>query len=170
MLAGCDGWRLEHYYKPAQHELGWAGLQKRAEQAIGRRWHRVRLAVTFSLLAGRPPDPTTLGVPAAKRPGGNQAPGSFGRRHSARCGAGCAPGRACRVLAEWVHGPATARTRCTPGARRPFPAARRPNLTNQRLVIGSSTLPSFMSLFCQTSRRPDRSIVPRAGVRASSTG
>src|SRR5262249_36521480 len=75
-LAGCDGWRLEHYYNPAQHELGWAGFQKRAEQAIGRRWHRVRLAVTFSLLAGRPPDPTTLGVPAAKRPGRNQAPGS----------------------------------------------------------------------------------------------
>src|SRR5262249_19481342 len=74
MLAGCDGWRMEHYYKPAQHELGWAGFQMRAERAIVRYWHRVRLAVTFSLLAGRPPAPTTLSVPAAKRPGERSGP------------------------------------------------------------------------------------------------
>jgi len=74
MLAGSDGGRLEHYYKPAKHELGWADFQKRAERAIVRHWHLVRLAVTFSLLAGRPPDPTTHSVPDAERPRGKSGP------------------------------------------------------------------------------------------------
>ncbi len=42
---------VEHYYKPAKHELGWADFQVRPERAIVRHWHLVMLAFTFSLLA-----------------------------------------------------------------------------------------------------------------------
>src|SRR5439155_14127285 len=43
---------IEHYYKPAKHELGWADFQVRTERAIDRHWQLVMLAFTFSLLAG----------------------------------------------------------------------------------------------------------------------
>jgi SRSO17 transposase len=43
---------IEHYYKPAKHELGWADFQVRPERAIVRHWQLVMLAFTFSLLAG----------------------------------------------------------------------------------------------------------------------
>lgn len=43
---------IEHYYKPAKHELGWADFQMRKEQAIVRHWQLVMLAYTFSLLVG----------------------------------------------------------------------------------------------------------------------
>jgi SRSO17 transposase len=46
---------IEHYYKPAQHELGWADCQVRPERAIVRHRHLVMLAFTFSLLAGTGP-------------------------------------------------------------------------------------------------------------------
>jgi hypothetical protein len=46
---------IEHYYKPAKHELGWADFQVRPEQAIVRHWQLVILAFTFSLLVGAPP-------------------------------------------------------------------------------------------------------------------
>jgi SRSO17 transposase len=46
---------IEHYYKPAKHELGWADFQVRSEHAIVRHWQLVMLAFTFSLLAGTPP-------------------------------------------------------------------------------------------------------------------
>src|SRR5262249_22749308 len=39
---------IEHYYKPAKHELGWADYQMRPEQAIVRHWQLVMLAFTFS--------------------------------------------------------------------------------------------------------------------------
>ena len=48
---------IEHYYKPAKHELGWADYQVRSAEAIERHWHLVMLAYTFSLLAGT--EPTT---------------------------------------------------------------------------------------------------------------
>jgi hypothetical protein len=37
---------IEHYYKPAKHELGWADYQMRPEGAIVRHWHLVMLAFT----------------------------------------------------------------------------------------------------------------------------
>src|SRR5215472_15951317 len=37
---------IEHYYKPAKHELGWADYQMRPERAIVRHWHLVMLAFT----------------------------------------------------------------------------------------------------------------------------
>src|SRR5215469_16286078 len=56
---------IEHYYKPAKHELGWADYQMRPEQAIVRHWHLVMLAFTFSLLMGSPPAPPASTTPAA---------------------------------------------------------------------------------------------------------
>ena len=56
---------IEHYYKPAKHELGWADYQMRPEQAIVRHWHLVMLAFTFSLLMGAPPAPQASTPPAA---------------------------------------------------------------------------------------------------------
>jgi hypothetical protein len=55
---------IEHYYKPAKHELGWADYQMRPEQAIVRHWHLVMLAFTFSLLMGSPPAPHASTPPA----------------------------------------------------------------------------------------------------------
>ncbi len=46
---------IEHSYKPAKHELGWADYQLRPEHAIVRYWQLVMLAYTFSLLVGAPP-------------------------------------------------------------------------------------------------------------------
>ncbi len=46
---------IEHYYKPAKHELGWADYQVRPERAIVRHWQLVMLAYTFSLLLGAVP-------------------------------------------------------------------------------------------------------------------
>lgn len=50
---------IEHYYKPAKHELGWADFQVRPERAIVRHWQLVMLAFTFSLLVGAPATPQT---------------------------------------------------------------------------------------------------------------
>lgn len=58
---------IEHYYKPAKHELGWADYQVRPERAIVRHWHLVMLAFTFSLLVGARP-PTGNLLPAAGPP------------------------------------------------------------------------------------------------------
>jgi SRSO17 transposase len=38
---------VEHYYKPAKHELGWADYQVRCERAIVGHWRLVMLAFTF---------------------------------------------------------------------------------------------------------------------------
>jgi SRSO17 transposase len=49
---------IEHFYKPAKHELGWADYQMRPERAIVRHWQLVMLAYTFSFLVGAlPPSP-----------------------------------------------------------------------------------------------------------------
>src|SRR5262249_44453973 len=55
---------IEHYYKPAKHELGWADYQMRPERAIVRHWHLVMLAFTFSLLVGSPAIPPAVTTPA----------------------------------------------------------------------------------------------------------
>jgi len=46
---------IEHFYKPAKHELGWADYQMRPERAIVRPHQLVLLAYTFSLLVGALP-------------------------------------------------------------------------------------------------------------------
>jgi SRSO17 transposase len=56
---------IEHYYKPAKHELGWADYQVRPERAIVRHWQLVMLAYTFCLLVGAMP---SRAVPAASAP------------------------------------------------------------------------------------------------------
>jgi Transposase DDE domain len=54
---------IEHYYKPAKHELGWADYQVRPQRAIVRHWHLVMLAYTFSLLVGAVPTSTGAAPP-----------------------------------------------------------------------------------------------------------
>jgi hypothetical protein len=95
---------IEHYYKPAKHELGWADFQVRPERAIVRHWHLVMLAFTFSLLAGAPP-PAVPATPAPDAPSGGKI-----RRpdHLAGDAASGAPmvvpvGAPPAVLAELVH-------------------------------------------------------------------
>ena len=46
---------IEHFYKPAKHELGWADYQVRPERAVVRHRQLVLLAYTFSLLVGAIP-------------------------------------------------------------------------------------------------------------------
>ncbi len=76
---------IEHFYKPAKHELGWADYQLRPERAIVRHWQLVLLAYTFSLLVGAlPVTPASTVVaspsPAAEATGG----GKIGPRPSPR--------------------------------------------------------------------------------------
>jgi SRSO17 transposase len=58
---------IEHFYKPAKHELGWADYQMRPERAIVRHWQLVLLAYTFSLLVGALPT-TALAAAASPSP------------------------------------------------------------------------------------------------------
>jgi SRSO17 transposase len=65
---------IEHFYKPAKHELGWADYQVRPERAIVRHWQLVLLAYTFSLLVGALPT-TALAAspsPTAEATGGEK--------------------------------------------------------------------------------------------------
>jgi SRSO17 transposase len=59
---------IEHYYKPAKRELGWADFQVRSEKAIVRHWRLVMLAFTFSLL-------TAAADQAREAPAGNGGAG-----------------------------------------------------------------------------------------------
>jgi len=68
---------IEHYYKPAKHELGWADYQVRPERAMVRHWQLVMLAYTFSLLVGAMPAsavPAAAAVPSSAAPA-ETAPG-----------------------------------------------------------------------------------------------
>jgi hypothetical protein len=87
---------IEHYYKPAKHELGWADFQVRSEKAIVRHWQLVMLAFTFSLLTAAPAEKT------GEAPAGDGGPpgkirdgGSSGSPRCGRSAAGCARGRTC---------------------------------------------------------------------------
>ncbi len=55
---------IEHFYKPAKHELGWADYQLRPERAVVRHWQLVLLAYTFSLLVGALPTAPASTMPA----------------------------------------------------------------------------------------------------------
>ena len=120
---------IEHYYKPAKHELGWADYQVRPERAIVRHWQLVMLAYTFSLLVGAvPSSPSSPAVPPSSAPPETAAGGKIsgstadpGRRrvrgagrlerHAAAGAQLAVPlGSAAGVLATLVHERPTART------------------------------------------------------------
>ena len=118
---------IEHYYKPAKHELGWADFQVRPERAIVRHWHLVMLAFTFSLLAGAPP---VAGPPPD--PDWATDAGVGGKIGAADRLAGHAAGRAPLVvpvgapsslLAAMVNGAAAPRAGGAARPRRAFPPA-----------------------------------------------
>jgi SRSO17 transposase len=122
---------IEHYYKPAKHELGWADFQVRPERAIVRHWHLVMLAFTFSLLAGTGPPASEAAASDASTEstaGGALGGGVGATDRLASHAAGGAPlavpvGTPPAVLAAVVDGAAPARTRRAPRARRPLPTA-----------------------------------------------
>ena len=130
---------IEHYYKPAKHELGWADFQVRPERAIVRHWQLVMLAFTFSLLAGAPTPPDTAAGSTEPLPepagaaGGKTGAATGLAGHAARRPRLAVPlGAPPTLLVPVDHGPATAGTRRPARARRPLAPARGPNLTNQR--------------------------------------
>jgi SRSO17 transposase len=101
---------IEHYYKPAKHELGWADFQVRSEQAIVRHWRLVMLAFTFSLLVGAADQ---AGEPPAANggAGGKSAAADRLAIHPAAGAQLAVPvGAPAVVLAPLVHRPAPART------------------------------------------------------------
>jgi len=104
---------IEHYYKPARHELGWADFQVRSEEAIVRHWQLVMLAFTFSLLTAPPAGqageaPLRDGGPAA---GGKSAAADHLAVHAAAGPRLAVPvGAPAAVLAPLVHRPAPAGT------------------------------------------------------------
>jgi SRSO17 transposase len=139
---------IEHYYKPAKHELGWADYQMRPERAIVRHWQLVMLAFTFSLLVGALPMPSphpasgptaaaTPGMlPSALFPADEAAGGKIRHRVRRMRGAGrlerhVAPGAgvvvpvgtAAGVLAALVEHRPTARAGRAPRPRRQLPSA-----------------------------------------------
>ena len=65
---------IEHFYKPAKHELGWADYQMRPERAMVRHWQLVLLAYTFSLLVGALP----TAAPASTAPDPSTPPQATG--------------------------------------------------------------------------------------------
>jgi SRSO17 transposase len=75
---------IEHYYKPAKHELGWADYQMRPERAIVRHWHLVMLAYTFSLLVGVPAAPPETAQAGGKIRARRRGPGRLERHPAAR--------------------------------------------------------------------------------------
>jgi SRSO17 transposase len=122
---------IEHYYKPVKHELGWADYQMRPERAIGRHWHLVMLAYTFSLLVGAVPQgaataPATTS-PAADPPASGSAGGKIrASRPTRRVEPDAAPragvalplGSAAAVLEAVVDRRPTARVGRAPRPRR----------------------------------------------------
>jgi SRSO17 transposase len=116
---------IEHFYKPAKHELGWADYQLRPERAIVRHWQLVMLAYTFSLLVGAVPSSRQETGDGGKI-GGSQRQRVRGagrlERHAAR-GAGVAlpVGSAAAVLETLVEHRPAARTGHAPRPRRSLP-------------------------------------------------
>ena len=121
----CDYW-IEHYYKPAKHELGWADFQVRSEPAIVRHWSLVMLAFTFSLLVGALA-PAPAGASAASPAGASGGKIRPARRLAGHAASGpsvaVSVGTPPLVLAELVQCATTPGARRTPRARRPLPSA-----------------------------------------------
>lgn len=124
---------IEHFYKPAKHELGWADYQMRPARAIVRHWQLVLLAYTFSLLVGAAPtapapDPS---APAEATGGGKIGPRPYPRvRGAGRLERHAAPGTqlalplgtAAALLDALVQQRPAARAGRAPRPRRAFPA------------------------------------------------
>ena len=117
---------IEHFDKPAKHELGWADSQMRPERAIVRHWQLVLLAYTFSFLVGALPPPHeetadggTIGEGQRRRVRG------AGRldRHAARGAGVVGPvGSAAALLETLLEQRPAARAGRAPRPRRPLPA------------------------------------------------
>ncbi len=131
---------IEHYYKPAKHELGWADYQMRPERAIVRHWQLVMLAFTFSLLVGALPDPSSPSAsPTAPSPavtaeqgaGGKMRPcirrvrgaGRLDRYVAPRAGVALPLGTPAGLLAALVDQRPAARAGRAPRPRRQRPPA-----------------------------------------------
>jgi SRSO17 transposase len=102
---------IEHYYKPAKHELGWADFQVRSEKAIERHWQLVMLAFTFSLLTAAPDDQARQ-APARNGGAGKKSAAADHLAVHAAAGPQLAVplGAPAVVLAALVNRPAPART------------------------------------------------------------
>ena len=123
---------IEHYYKPAKHELGWADYQMRSEQAIVRHWQLVMLAFTFSLLVGVPNAPPEESGAGGKIGARRSATGRVERDPASRTRLAVPLGPAPALLAALVDRSPTQRTGRAPRPRRPLATAGNPNVTNQR--------------------------------------
>jgi SRSO17 transposase len=123
---------IEHYYKPAKHELGWADYQTRQGRAIVRHWHLVMLAFTFSLLTGAPAPLALADVTAAGAGGKISTPDRVAEHAAPRAQLACSVGTSPPVLAALDQRAAPTRTGRSTGACGPLAATRSPNLTNQR--------------------------------------
>jgi SRSO17 transposase len=107
---------IEHYYKPAKHELGWADYQVRSAEAIERHWHLVMLAYTFSLLAGTKPTIESEANASLEPSGGETSSGTDRLERSSASGASLALslGEAQPLLERLVESTSTSRVGCSP--------------------------------------------------------
>ena len=121
---------IEHYYKPAKHELGWADYQVRPNGPLCA-WLLVMLAYTFSLLVGAVP--TSASAAPTATVAGEKIRTTSGKPHRRVRGAGrlerhpaAGPqlalplGSAAGVLATLIEQRPTARTGRAPRPSRPL--------------------------------------------------
>lgn len=115
---------VEHYYKPAKHELGWADFQMRQAEAIIRHWQLVMLAYTFCLLHDAP-RPGWAGGTGTEEAVGGKITGSRGVESDAGADTALAGslGTHHPLLAALDHRSATARTGSAACPPRPVSAA-----------------------------------------------
>lgn len=114
---------IEHYDKPAKHELGWADYQMRPEQAIVRHWQLVMLAFTFSLLVGVSPAPPDAAGAGGKRRARVRGAGRLERYLAPGARLALPLGAPAAVLAALVACRPATRTDRPPRSCRPLPPA-----------------------------------------------
>jgi SRSO17 transposase len=121
---------IEHFYKPAKHELGWADYQMRPERAIVRHWQLVLLAYTFSFLVGALPalPPSQHETADGGKIGASQrhrvrGAGRLDRHAAPGAGVALPVGSAAAVLETLVEHRPAARAGRAPRPRRPLPPA-----------------------------------------------
>jgi hypothetical protein len=110
---------IEHCYKPAKHELGWADYQMRSERAMLRHWQLVLLAYTFSLLLGVPNAPADLPGAGGKITT-HRGAGGVERHAAARPRLAVPTGPPPALLAALVGRAPSQRARRAPRPRRPL--------------------------------------------------
>jgi hypothetical protein len=117
---------IEHYYKPAKHELGWADDQMRPERAIVRHWQLVMLAYTFSFLVGALPPSQEETADGEKIEGRQRhrvrGAGRLDRHAAPGAGVALPVGSAAAVLETLVEHRPTARASRASRPRRPLSA------------------------------------------------